>query len=603
MYVWFFEDLQRLARERAAIEQLEQSAEWLVGTEWSVDGGLCLDAVIRAHGYDYQVRMTYPNLFPSIPPTVRPVNAQERWSGHQYGGTDGPLCLEWGPDNWHPEITGAQMIESAYNLLLAENPLGDDRPEVPVPAPSRHHLTTGQEVRGSRARFHVGGELEECFKSLPHGCLGVFKFSLRSRNKIWRVLIHEIQPPGEAEVWADNSIPKSLRGEKGDGAELHNGVFFKTDASPQAIEGADGVPAIVEVLRQAGYITDVLNSGDSSDRSRMGLDQRPFGVIIIDRTGDPHFFTLFDDDGTLKFALVRSSASAKRPRTPENYRELTSKSVGVVGAGSAGSKIALTLARMGLGRIFLIDYDVFLPENIERHVLDWSYVGEHKVDGLRERLALISANLEIDVSRTHLTGQESTAVVSGVLNDLARCDLIIDATADPQVFNLTAAVATAMEKPIVWMEVYAGGMGGMIARSRPGVDPDPHTMRAAYNQFCVENPAPELQIVSDYTSETGEGEVLTASDADVAIIAHHAARFAVDTVLGTGPSLYPYSMYLIGLARWWVFTDPLHIIPIATDSFRRTEAEKENASEDNSKSVEFIVELLRKRSNAASSSS
>jgi hypothetical protein len=94
MYLWFFSDPRRLAQERAAIRELEESAGWLVGATWSLDEGLCVDAVIRAHDHDYHVRLIYPIFFPSVPPIVRPVGAHERWSSHQYGRVDGPLCLE-----------------------------------------------------------------------------------------------------------------------------------------------------------------------------------------------------------------------------------------------------------------------------------------------------------------------------------------------------------------------------------------------------------------------------------------------------------------------------------------------------------------------------
>jgi hypothetical protein len=117
MYLWFLTDPGRLARERAAITALEASAGWLMGSIWSWNEGLCVDAVIRAHDYDYDVRLTYPYFFLSVPPIVRPLKAQERWSSHQYGGVNGALCLEWGPDNWHPEVTGAQMLESAYGAV------------------------------------------------------------------------------------------------------------------------------------------------------------------------------------------------------------------------------------------------------------------------------------------------------------------------------------------------------------------------------------------------------------------------------------------------------------------------------------------------------
>ena len=79
---------------------------------------------------------------------------------------------------------------------------------------------------------------------------------------------------------------------------------------------------------------------------------------------------------------------------------------------------------------------------------------------------------------------------------------------------------------MVWLEIFGGGVGGLVAWSRPGVDPSPQDMRIAYLQYCSENPDLTLSAASeDYTIEASDGEVLTASDADVAIIANHAARF------------------------------------------------------------------------------
>jgi molybdopterin/thiamine biosynthesis adenylyltransferase len=326
-------------------------------------------------------------------------------------------------------------------------------------------------------------------------------------------------------------------------------------------------------------------------------------VLILDRANTPHFFIVFDDDGTLALALVRSETDGTTIRTPEEYAGLDTKSVGIVGLGSAGSKIAITLARMGVGEFFLVDHDVFFPENIERHVLDWSHVGDHKVDALLEVLSRINARIKVEVSRLHLTGQESTAAVSGVLHRLGQCDLLVDATANPSVFNLMAAVAMTSQKPLAWMEVYAGGQGGMIARSRPGGDSDPQTMRRIYHQYCLEHPAPELQIIRDYTAQEDDGHVLAASDADVSIIAYHAARLAVDTALGRDPSLYPYSMYLIGLARWWVFKAPLHTIPIDTEGFRSNDAQTAPSPEEQEKGFQFLAQLLEKEFNAAATSS
>src|ERR1700759_406163 len=121
MTPWFLKDSDRLTREREGVDKLAQSATWLVGAEWKLETGLCLEAVIRAHGHDYEVRLTFPALYPDAPATVRPRNFKERLSTHQYGGADGPLCLEWGPDNWHPNVTAVQMLESTYKLFDTEN--------------------------------------------------------------------------------------------------------------------------------------------------------------------------------------------------------------------------------------------------------------------------------------------------------------------------------------------------------------------------------------------------------------------------------------------------------------------------------------------------
>jgi ubiquitin-protein ligase len=111
MELWFLRDPGRLEREIQAIRDLEDRAAWLDGAEWLLNEALAVDAAIVSHGYTYRVRLTYPAVFPFAPPAVRPIEVDVRWSGHQY--RDGTLCLEWGPDTWRPEVTGAQVLERA----------------------------------------------------------------------------------------------------------------------------------------------------------------------------------------------------------------------------------------------------------------------------------------------------------------------------------------------------------------------------------------------------------------------------------------------------------------------------------------------------------
>jgi len=302
----------------------------------------------------------------------------------------------------------------------------------------------------------------------------------------------------------------------------------------------------------------------------LGLTQRPSGVLILDNANFGHFF-LLTDNKLHKLGAVHSAATNEVQRMPADLERLSTHSVGIVGLGSAGSKIAASLARMGVALFFLVDYDVFLPENVERNELDWTHVGEHKVDAVGEVLSRVNAKVEVEMAHLHLTGQEASHVVAEAFERLSSCDVIIDATANPSVFNVVAAVATAAKKPMVWLEIFGGGTGGLIARSRPGCDPDPRLIRQAYNSFCVEHPAPDDVQVNNYAVEDVDGRVQTASDADVSIIASNATRLAVDTVLGRDPSAYDFSLYLIGLEPWWVFTQAMHMIPIPTDHLGQEE--------------------------------
>lgn len=583
--MWFIDDPKLLSRERAAITELGESEEWLIGVNWLfVEGALCLDAVIRAHAHDYEVRMTYPRLFASVPPVVCPQNANGRWSEHQYGGADGPLCLEWGPDNWHQEVTGAQVLQSAYKLLDLENPLGGDRQEA-IRAPSRHKLLVGQEVRANLHRFYVSNELASYLRGMPLGLSGTVKFSLHFASTALRMraFVHGVQPAAGTEEWVDSLVPQSLLGANNDKVQL--GTFFVTDFARDEIARASNQQELKDLLARSQHDPETLVGQKISD-------EHPSAVMLLDGERNPHFFILFDSGGILNLKTVQSEQSAEYSRMPATYGDLTTKSVGIIGVGSLGSKVTLSLARMGVSHFFLVDYDVFFPENIQRHALDWASVAEHKVDALAEALARINRHVKVEVSRIHLAGQENAGIVSRELDRLGRCDLLIDATADSRTFNLMAATSKAWNKPSVWMEVFGGGLGGIIARSRPGHDPDPQTMRALFDQYCREHPAPELQILTDYAAQDADGQVLAASDADVGIIAHHAARLAVDTLLDASHSSYPYSMYLIGLAKWWVFNAPFSTIPIETDSFLRSE-ESGKVWENEQDNVQFIKSLLR----------
>ncbi|MCG5486834.1 MAG: ThiF family adenylyltransferase [Sinorhizobium meliloti] len=99
--------------------------------------------------------------------------------------------------------------------------------------------------------------------------------------------------------------------------------------------------------------------------------------------GEVHFVTVFiEDDGINVFHVLSDNAYHRNVYILPPETGLRSgrapcaqgKKVAIVGAGSVGSKVAEMLLRSGIDTLRIFDGDVFLPGNLERHVLDWREV-------------------------------------------------------------------------------------------------------------------------------------------------------------------------------------------------------------------------------------
>jgi molybdopterin/thiamine biosynthesis adenylyltransferase len=297
------------------------------------------------------------------------------------------------------------------------------------------------------------------------------------------------------------------------------------------------------------------------------------------------------DDAIVRFETIVGSHGTCA-RLSDAYQALSAKQVTVVGCGSAGSKIAVSLARSGVGRFVLVDDDVFLSENLVRNELDWRDVGSHKADAVSARLKLVNPSVVVDPRRLRLSAQEASGSAASVLEAIARCDLIVDATANPLVFNLLAAVVAATPKPLVWLEVFAGGYGGLVARHRPGLEPAPQSMRLGILEWCSRHAASWPTPARSYEAGGAEDLPLVADDSDVAVIAAHAARLAIDHLLAQTPSRFPHPIYLVGLGAGWIFNQPFETFPIDVEP-PSTEHEAKTDAEDTEAGVAFVGALVR----------
>ncbi len=575
MVFWFLNDLERLDIERKALADLQTEANWLVGFDWSLVPELRLDAKIRIIDRDFDITLTYPKHFPFAPPIARPTAAEERWSSHQY--PDGTLCLEWGPDTWASNLTGADMLRSAYRLLSTERP---ETAERTVTASSRHFLTTGQQLRGALGRFCTTHSLRSFCSELPAGTYGALEFVLRVHRNCSSIIVTKTVA-SDGQIWCDPEVPAGLK------PSPLGGVFCKLAEASLLEHKLSTRTELYDLLAKCGYLLKTLSAGARNDDPRFAL--------IIDVRGAVHAYWIAsgDDDSVSLENNVDFDSTLSNTRSSLDSQNLDKQTIGIVGVGSIGSKVAVSIARHGFRSFVLVDPDVLCAENLVRHQLDWSSVGDHKVDAVASAIERIMPETNIRISKLHLTGQESNTALNVILSLLSKCSVVVDATADDGVFNLLSGVCGLGKVPLVWGHVFEGGLGGLVARSRPGKDPTPQEIRRLFLAYCELNPFPQHEGSDPYSSMIG-AEVMVASDADVSSIASHVANLAIDTALDVEPSRYPHSLYLVGLSRGWVFEAPFSTIPILSPEPLEVASPLDVSKEGVKDGVEFLSELLNR---------
>lgn len=134
------------------------------------------------------------------------------------------------------------------------------------------------------------------------------------------------------------------------------------------------------------------------------------------------------------------------------YRKLSSSHVAICGLGGLGSNIAFALARSGIGKLTLIDYDVVDITNIHRQQYKLNQISKAKAYALKENILEFAPFTKINAVNEKITEQN---YISLLQNADIICEAFDDAGEKAKLVNLI--LQTLPQKYIV----AASGMAGL----------------------------------------------------------------------------------------------------------------------------------------------
>ena len=97
----------------------------------------------------------------------------------------------------------------------------------------------------------------------------------------------------------------------------------------------------------------------------------------------------------------------------EVQKKFSYATVAVCGLGGLGSNIAIALARAGVGKLILIDFDRVDITNLHRQQYKANQIGMNKTDALRDNLLEIAPYVALETHTIRVTENSASDILSG----------------------------------------------------------------------------------------------------------------------------------------------------------------------------------------------
>lgn len=142
-------------------------------------------------------------------------------------------------------------------------------------------------------------------------------------------------------------------------------------------------------------------------------------------------------------------------------KKISSASAAVCGLGGLGSNIAIALARAGIGRLHIIDFDRVDISNLNRQQYFVDQIGEYKTKALSDILSLIAPYCEITAHCVKLTEENIPELLK---NDDVICEAFDSAEQKAMLVN--CVLEKLPEKYLVSGSGMAGAGSANLIKTR-----------------------------------------------------------------------------------------------------------------------------------------
>jgi sulfur carrier protein ThiS adenylyltransferase len=183
--------------------------------------------------------------------------------------------------------------------------------------------------------------------------------------------------------------------------------------------------------------------------------------------------------------------------------KLSCSIVGIAGLGGLGSNVAIALARAGVGRLIIADFDNIEQSNLNRQQYFIDQIGKSKVDCMIENLRRINPAVKVAGFRVKLDADNIPQVFADS-DCIAEC---FDTASAKQM--IVETVLSKMDKPIVTISGLAG-----YGKS---------------NEIITRRISPRLVLIGDGSRGIDTCKTLTA--ARVGIAAMHQANAILELLI------------------------------------------------------------------------